>query len=262
MKRLANWQEHREAQRQLAAEAKAQAEAHWRALPNLAKAQEEVYRSDLRNVASAESQVKTCQINVINEEQKVEDAQKQFDQAKAKYDQFMATQPLRTNAVYVRIKKDLTVQTGLIALQQQRIESNEEGVGRTSQPGTPATLYTRNGWRYSGQSGEGSRIALNQAHQGNLIAAQNELANAYAQINADQRALTQIEGAVVAFQENKLHAAKSALDAAGARLTEAKSSLVAAKQSLDEYKERAASSSAAAKSVLEEYRSATFPSSK
>jgi hypothetical protein len=49
---------------------------------------------------------------------------------------------------------------------------------------------------------------------------------------------------------------------AGAKLTDAESSLVAANQHLDECKDQAANSLAAAKSVLEEYQSATFPSSK
>src|ERR1039458_4442267 len=74
-----------------------------------------------RDVANAESQVQTCQINVTNAIQNVEEAQNQFDQAKAKYDQFMAAQPLLTNAVYLRFKKDLAFRAGLIPSKQQTI---------------------------------------------------------------------------------------------------------------------------------------------
>jgi hypothetical protein len=257
MKRLANWREQQEAQRQLAAATKAQAEAHWRALPNLAKAQVEAYQSVLRFVATAEFQVKMCQTNV-------DSAQQQFNQARTNYDRFVATNPLLTNAVYVKIKKDLSACERSIALQQQAIPSLEAAVERTSHPGTP-TFVRDEGWfndngrrrqRYHwNQPDEGARIALNKACRGYLANARNELANAYAQIPLNQQKLEQIEGDVVAFQENKLHDAESALYAANARLT-------AVRQSLDESKEQAASSLAAAKSALEEYRSATFPSSK
>ena len=81
------------------------------------------------------------------------------------------------------------------------------------------------------------------------------MANANTQIPLDQQKLEQIEGDVVAFQENKLHDAELAFDAANTRLT-------AAKQLVDKCKERAASSLAAAKSALEEYRNTTFPNSK
>ena len=248
MKRLANWREQREAQRQLAAAVKAQAEAHWRALSNLAKAQVEAYRSDLRNVAAAEFQVKVCQTNV-------DSAQQQFNQAKTNYDRFVATNPLLTNAVYVKIKKDLSACTQSIALQQQAIPSLEEAVERTSYPGTPTWVSPPRGNGYWKYPDEGARIALNNSYKIYLANARNQLAEAYTQIPLDQQKLEQIEGDVVAFQENKLHDAESAFDAANARLT-------AAKQLLDKYKERAASSSAAAKSVLEEYRNTTFPSSK
>ena len=121
MKRLANWPLRLKAQRQLVAATKAQAEAHWRALPNLAKVQVEAYQSDLRFVATAEFQVKVCQTNV-------DSAQQQFNQAKTNYDRFVATNPLLTNAVYVKIKKDLTFCTQSIALQQQAIPSLEKAV--------------------------------------------------------------------------------------------------------------------------------------
>jgi hypothetical protein len=177
--------------------------------------------------------VKTCQINITNEEQKVEAAQKQFDQAEGKYNQFMATQPLQTNAVYVKIKKDLARLTGLIAYQQQVIESQEEAVERTSQPGTPTWITPPRGNSYWKQPNEGARIALNQANQGNLINAENELADMYAQINADQQALRKIENDVDEFQANKLHDAESLLKAAKSRLTEAQSRLTAVESNLD-----------------------------
>ena len=91
-----------------------------------------------------------------------------------------------------------------------------------------------------------------QALREQLAVAKKDLANAYAQIPRDQKALAQIEGDVVAFQESKLHDAESALAAAvaGAKLTDAESSLVAANQHLDECKDQAAKSLAAAKSAI------------
>jgi hypothetical protein len=253
MIRLANWRAQRGAQRALAAAAKAQAEAHWRVLPNLVKAQVEAYQSDLRNVATAEFQVKVCQANITIEEAAekaaVEQAQQQLNQAKTNYDRFMATNPLLTNAVYVKVKKDLAFRTGLIPSQQQAIKFCEEKFRQDrAYNSTPIK----------------ARVALVRADQTSLANAKKDLANTYAQIPLDQQALVQIEGDVVAFQENKLHDAESALTAAaaGAKLTDAKSSLVAANQHLEECKDQAAKSSAAAKSVLEEYRITTFPSSK
>ena len=132
MKALDNWRAQRGAQRELAAAAKAQAEAHkaqveahWRALPDLAKAQVEAYQRDLRFVAATEIQVKVCQTNITIEEAAkkaaVEQAQQQFNQVKSNYDRFMATNPLLTNAVYVKIKKDLAFRTGLIPSLQETI---------------------------------------------------------------------------------------------------------------------------------------------
>jgi hypothetical protein len=267
MKRLANWREQREAQRQLAAAAKAQAEAHWRALPNLAKAQVEAYQSDLRNVATAEFQVKVCQTNITIEEAAkkaaVEQAQQQLNQAKSNYDRFMATNPLLTNAVYVKIKKDLAFRTGLTLSLPNTISFGEEELRKP---------YQSQKWIVDNRKGDGHWVGDSMAEQAarkefvrkNMADAKADMANAYAQIPRDQQALAQIEGGVVAFQESKLHDAESALTAAvaGAKLTDAELSLVAANQHLDECKDQDAKSLAAAKSALEAYRSATFPSSK
>jgi hypothetical protein len=264
MKALDNWRAQRGAQREAAAAAKAQAEAHkaqveshWRALPNLAKAQVEAYQRDLRFVAAAEFQVKVCQTNITIEEAAkkaaVEQAQQQLNQAKSNYDRFMATNPLLTNAVYVKIKKDLAFRIGLIPNLQETITFLTQELNKPS-----LTPYSYPPQNWVQQNNE------RQAVRKRLTDAKNDLANTYAQIPRDQKALAQIEGDVVAFQENKLHDAESALAAtvAGAKLTDAESSLVAANQHLDECKDQAANSLAAAKSVLEEYQSATFPSSK
>ena len=271
MKRLANWREQREAQRQLATAAKAQAEAHWRALPNLAKAQMEAYQSDLRNVATAEFQVNVCQTNITIEEAAkkaaVEQAQQQLNQAKSNYDRFMATNPLLTNAVYVKIKKDLAFRTGLTLSLPQTITYLTQELKKPYSPQTwIIDSVSQNGQRNGHRAGatQAEQAEQKQAVRERLADAKKDLANAYAQIPRDQQTLAQIEGDVVAFQESKLHDAESALAAAvaGAKLTDAELSLVAANQHLDECKDQDAKSSAAAKSALEEYRSATFPSSK
>jgi hypothetical protein len=89
-----------------------------------------------RDTANAEFDVKARQNNVTNAEQNVEAAQKQFDPVKKEYDQFMATQPFLTNAVYVKIKKDLAFRTGLIPSQQQTISYGEEEVNKPYSPQT------------------------------------------------------------------------------------------------------------------------------
>jgi hypothetical protein len=196
-----------------------------------------------RDMATAEFQVKVCQTNITIEEAAVDSAQQQFNQAKTNYDRFMATNPLLTNAVYVKIKKDLSVQTGLIAYQQQAIKGREDAVERSSHPGTPTWIVDEGTYRdnrgiirhrgHWKQPDEGARIALNKACRGYLANARNELANAYAQLNADQQALVKIKNDVDTFQANKLHDAESLLNTAKSHLTEAQSNLAAAKSHLE-----------------------------
>src|SRR5208283_3782197 len=157
-----NWRAQRGAQRELAAAAKAQVEAHWRALPNLAKAKVEACQSDLRNVAAAEFQVKVCQTNIIIEEAAkkaaVEQSQQQLNQAKSNYDRFMATNPLLTNAVYVKIKKDLAFQTGLTVSLSQTITYLTEELGKPYSP----QRWVQDG---AGINGSGHWTGATQAQQ-------------------------------------------------------------------------------------------------
>lgn len=193
-----------------------------------------------RDTANAESQVKTCQINVTDAVQNVEAAQKQLDQAKAKYDQFMAAQPLLTNAVYVKLKKDLAFRTGLIPIQQQTVQFLEEEVNKPYSPQTWVQDY--NG--INGTSGhwagptQAEQLIEKQAVGKRLADAKNDLANTYARINADQQALEKIENGVDEFQANKLHDAESLLNTAKSRLTEVQSSLAAAKSRLETIKNK------------------------
>jgi hypothetical protein len=191
-----------------------------------------------RDMDDAESQVKTSQINVTNEEQKVEDAQKQFDQAKKEYDRFMATQPLSTNAVYVKIKKDLNFRTGLIASQQQAIKLLEEEVEQTSHPGQPVWVDDSKTSGHWSKPDEAARIGLNKAYKKYLADGKNDLANTLAQINADKQALEKIENDVDEFQVNKLHDAESLLNTAKSNLTKAQSSLATAKSHLETIKNK------------------------
>jgi hypothetical protein len=193
-----------------------------------------------RDVANAESQVKTCQNNVANEEQNVEDAQKQFDPVKKEYEQFMATQPLLTNAVYVKIKKDITFRTQIIPSQQQTITFLEEEVNKPYLPQTWVQDYngvngTSGHWAGATQA---EQLIEKQAVGKRLTDAKNDLDNTYARINADQQALEKIENGVDEFQANKLHDAESLLNAAKSRLTQAQSRLDAAKSHLETIKNK------------------------
>lgn len=189
-----------------------------------------------RDMADIESQVKTCQINVSNEEQKVEEAQKQFDPVKKEYDQFMATQPLLTNAVYVKVKKDLTFRTGLIPSQQQAIKDMEKNVQQSSRPGQAVWVTDSKTVGHLAQPNETARMGLNRAFETYLANAKNDLANTYVQIKNDQQALSKMENGVDEFQANKLHNAESLLDTAKSRLTQAQSRLDTAKSHLENIK--------------------------
>jgi hypothetical protein len=189
-----------------------------------------------RDIADAESQVKTCQINVSNEEQNFEDAQKQFDPVKQEYDQFMAAQPLLTNAVYVKIKKDLNFRTGLIPSQQQAIQILQQETQKSSHPsGSTPVFNGRYGWQ-NVPNDDTVRAALYQANHIYLANAKKDLANTYAQIDADQQALAKMENGVDEFQANKLHNAESLLDTAKSRLTQTQSRLDTAKSHLENIK--------------------------
>ena len=193
-----------------------------------------------RDTANAEFDVKARQNNVTNAEQNVEDAQKQFDPVKKEYDQFMATQPFLTNAVYVKIKKDLAFRTGLIPSKQQNIGFLEQELEKPYSAQTWVQDYngphgTSGHWAGSSQAEQAEQ---KQAAGKNLADCTNDLANTYAQINADQQALEKIENGVDEFQANKLHDAESLLNAAKSRLTQAQSRLDTAKSHLETIKNK------------------------
>jgi hypothetical protein len=216
----------------LAQEQREKAEAEEKAK---AKAAMEARRNQ---IASLETEIATLQINVTNEEQNVEEAQKQVDQAKVKYDQFMAAQPLLTNAVYLKIKKDIPFRTGLIASQQQTRKFLEEEVNKPYSPQTWVEDYHGvNGTSGHWVGSTPAEWAEQKQVIGNRLAdAENNLANAHAQINADQQALEKMENDVDEFQANKVHDAESLLNAAKSHLTETQSSLAAAKSHLETIK--------------------------
>jgi hypothetical protein len=193
------------------------------------------------DIEEAEFEVKVRQNDVTNAEQQIKDAQKQFDPVKKNYDQFMAAQPFLTNAVYVKIKKDLALRTQIIPSQQQTVESLEKEV---NEPYHPQTWVGDNGYLYG--PGNGHWAGASMAEQAeykrilgiHLANATNDLANTYAQIDADQQALAKIENDVDGFQANKLHYAESLLDTANSRLTQAQSRLVTAKSHLETIKNK------------------------
>jgi hypothetical protein len=189
-------------------------------------------------IASAKSEIASLQINVTNAAQNIEEAQKRVDQAKAKYDQFMAAQPLLTNAVYLKIKKDIPFRTGLIASQQQTRKFLEEEVNKPYSPQTWVEDYHGvNGTSGHWVGSTPAEWAEQKQVIGNRLAdAENNLANAHAQINADQQALEKMENDVDEFQANKVHDAESLLNAAKSHLTETQSSLAAAKSHLETIK--------------------------
>lgn len=211
-----------------------------------------------RDVANAESQVQTCQINITNAAQNIEEAQTQFDRAKAGYDQFMATQPLLTNAVYLRFKKDLAFRAGLIPGKQQTISFAEgrlqnanallEAKKQSLLPGPGHNPHADQTWVQDASnhrvgsghwSGGNSLEDLNaqvQAAAKILADYTNDLANTYAQIHADQQTLEKLKADTSAFQTGKLHDAETLLNAAKTRLTDAQSSLAAAKSHLETIK--------------------------
>src|SRR5208282_115930 len=192
------------------------------------------------DTADAEFALKAWQNKTTNAVQNVEAAQKQFDPVKKEYDQFMATQPLLTNAVYVKLKKDLAFRTGLIPSKQQTINFGEAEVNKPYSPQTWVQDYNGvNGTsgHWSGSS-EAEQEEQKQIYRKHVADAENDLANTYAQINADQQALEKIQQDVDEFQANKLHDAESLLNAAKSRLTQAQSSLAAAKSHLETIKNK------------------------
>ncbi len=190
-----------------------------------------------KRLDDAKLTIKTCQINVTNEQRYVEAAQTQFNQAKEKYDQYVASQPLRTNAVYVKIYRDLILQTESIADQQAAIQHLQQEVNTTSQPGTPTyvqdTGKTPHG--YWVQPNETARIGLNQASKIYLANAENDLAATYAQIKRDREELVKIVHDVNEFQATKFDKAERFLNEAQRRLTIARSTLDSARLRLQSY---------------------------
>ncbi|MGD0253495.1 MAG: hypothetical protein ABSC01_12460 [Verrucomicrobiota bacterium] len=91
MLKIASWRAQRAAHEQELADAKAQMKAYQHNLPIRAAESVRAYVLDLRNAAWTEFQMKVCQTNIAVEESAVNDAQQQFNEAKAEYDRFMAT---------------------------------------------------------------------------------------------------------------------------------------------------------------------------
>jgi len=193
-----------------------------------------------RDMANAESQVQTRQINVTNAVQNVEAAYKQVDQAKATYDQFIAAQPLLTNAVYVKLRKDLAFRTGLIPTKRNTISFGEAEVNKPYSPQTWVLDYngihgTSGHWVGATPAQYAEQKQIDRQH---VADASKDLASTYAEINADKQALGKIQQDVDEFQVNKLHDAESLLNTAKSHLTEAQSSLAAANSHLETIKNK------------------------
>jgi hypothetical protein len=188
-------------------------------------------------ISRLEAEIATLQSDVTNAEKAVRVAQTNFDSAQAKYNDFMATQPLRTNVVYVKIKKDLAFRVGIIPSQQQTIKYLTEEANKPYSGRTWVIDFGGGNGRPASGHWAGSTIedweAQRQAVIKRLTAAKNDLANTYAQINADKQALEKMEQDVAGFQENKLNDADSLLDTAKSGMAQTQSRLDTARSNLD-----------------------------
>lgn len=190
----------------------------------------------VRDLADAASRVPACQRNLAIAEAQVEVSQQKFNQTKLDYDQFMASNPLLTNAAYVKTKQHLADQAQLIQSKQQSIKYMQGELQRYSIPGKPVWVIDAGTKGHWVQPDETVRKATYKAYQRNLVNAQTELANLYAQIELDKQALGKMEHDVNEFQAAKLSEAERQLNRVKSDVTQAQRDLAAAKSRLDALK--------------------------
>ncbi|HLX94546.1 MAG TPA: hypothetical protein VKU37_02255 [Verrucomicrobiae bacterium] len=81
--------------------------------------------------------INTLMGTLTEEQTNVYAAQVKFNEAEQKYEQYLATQPLRTNAAYIRIYRDLISLLDSVANQQTALHGLAQAADKTSTPGTP-----------------------------------------------------------------------------------------------------------------------------
>lgn len=183
----------------------------------------------------AKAEVKSAQETVKNEAELIPNAQDQLDKAKAAYDEFMAAQPLRTNAIYLKVKRDLNFRTQLVVSQRQSIQELETELTKARNPAPAVWVEDYNGQfgRSGHWAGGGVSQVTIQADTLYLANAERDLEKTGAQIDADNQALRKMEQDVADVQGSKLQIAQSFLSAAQARLTQAQSRLFTAQINLE-----------------------------
>lgn len=182
------------------------------------------------NVEAANADVRNFEMEVTNQEQNVDVARQQFNKTSEEYNDYIVSQPLRTNVVYVKIYRDLIAQRDSIQGQQEAIAQLQQEEGKSSQPGeTRVVTDPRMGWSYAAQNDEAGRIGLNTATQVYLANAERQLSETYAQINQDKQALEEMLRTATSVQQAKLNAAETSLNNSERRLSASLSSLASTK---------------------------------
>ena len=170
-----------------------------------------------KDIKSTKEQIKNLTDDLVLAGKSVEDAKINYDTVKSNYDRFVIIQPLLTNAVYVKIKKDLAFRTGIIPSQQQTISYLQDEVNK---PYNPQVWIGDNGYVYG--NGNGHLAGASMAEQAeykrtegiHLANIKNDLANTYAQISADEQSLVDIQHDVKDFQFSLIKDAQLKLNVA------------------------------------------------
>jgi hypothetical protein len=182
-------------------------------------------QSHQQDIKNAQSEMIKAQYDLADEQQKFTLAQANFNEEKIKHDAFVASAPFLTNAVYVRIKRDLELRMEAISSKQQTIKSEEDEVSGTSHPGISEWVPTGNGHGWLKSGDESERIQMNTTYKSMLITAKQDLENNYEQIQADTEALQRIEENFDGFQATKFSGEQLAFNEENERLETAKSML-------------------------------------
>jgi hypothetical protein len=96
----------------------------------------------------------------------MENRQRQLDTAKTNYYQFMASKPILTNEVYLRLKREINGQVGLAATEQQTIAYLEQEIEAPVSPPKWVLDY-QNAYVSSGHYA-GSSVEEQQKHKREL----------------------------------------------------------------------------------------------
>ena len=132
---------------------------------------------------------------MLREQSNILSAQSQFNETKKAYEQYIATQPIRTNTAYVKIYWDLISLYDVAANQRQNIEVLRRTVVQSSISAGPTYVPAhigRGDVGYYTQPDESARIGLHAATQTYLDNAETDLQNTYAAIDQDKQAMAKM----------------------------------------------------------------------